>query len=61
VPSDSMERVEDVHLVLDHMICSTIREFQRQQLGLILRLRPEVAANLDSDRSEKPVTADVSR
>ena len=61
VPSDSMERVEDVHLVLDHMICSTIREFQRRQLGLILRLRPELAANLESDRVQKPVTADVSR
>lgn len=44
VPSQSMEQVEDVHLVLDHVICSTIREFQSQQLSLILKLRPELAA-----------------
>jgi D-sedoheptulose 7-phosphate isomerase len=45
VPSNSMERIEDVHLVLEHIVCSTIREFQRQQLSLILKLRPELAAS----------------
>ena len=44
VPSDSMERIEDVHLVLEHMVCTTLREIQRQQLSLILKLRPELAA-----------------
>jgi len=43
VPNHCMEQVEDVHLVLDHVICSTIREFQHQQLSLILKLRPELA------------------
>lgn len=44
VPSDSMERIEDVHLILEHMVCTTLREIQRQQLSLILKLRPELAA-----------------
>jgi D-sedoheptulose 7-phosphate isomerase len=29
VPSDSMEQIEDVHLILEHMICTAIRESQR--------------------------------
>jgi D-sedoheptulose 7-phosphate isomerase len=59
VPSDSMERIEDVHLVLDHMICSTIREFQRQQLGLILRLRPELAARVAPEDANVSVPVDA--
>ena len=60
VPSDSMERIEDVHLVLDHMICSTIREFQREQLGLILRLRPELAPNVELKIENASVTIDAA-
>jgi D-sedoheptulose 7-phosphate isomerase len=52
VPSDSMERIEDVHLILEHLICSTIRESQRQKvslvpelcLGFAERLQPELVA-----------------
>lgn len=31
VPSDSMEQIEDVHLILEHMICTAIRESQKDQ------------------------------
>jgi D-sedoheptulose 7-phosphate isomerase len=57
VPSDCMERIEDVHLILEHIICSTIRESQREQLGLILKLRPELAAQLEAEpvRQRTPV------
>ncbi len=55
VPSDSMECIEDVHLVLEHAICSTIRESQRQQLSLILRLRPELAAEVEPELVAQPV------
>jgi hypothetical protein len=26
VPSDNMEQVEDMHLMLEHLICTTVRE-----------------------------------
>lgn len=52
VPGDCMERIEDVHLVLEHIICSTIRESQKQQLSLILKLRPELA----SGQAPEPAT-----
>jgi D-sedoheptulose 7-phosphate isomerase len=58
VPSDSIERVEDVHLVLDHVICSTIREFQRQQLSLILKLRPELAAKRQAESMPVPILSE---
>jgi D-sedoheptulose 7-phosphate isomerase len=45
VPSDSMERIEDAHLILEHAICSTIRESQRPHISLIFKLRPELAAD----------------
>jgi D-sedoheptulose 7-phosphate isomerase len=54
VSSDCMERIEDVHLVLDHVICSTIREFQRRQLSLILKLRPELVAEQESELVMEP-------
>ena len=54
VPSDCMERIEDVHLILEHIICSTIRESQREQLGLILKLRPELATKLEAENAAQP-------
>jgi D-sedoheptulose 7-phosphate isomerase len=33
VPSNCMERIEDVHLIMEHIICTTIRESQRQQVA----------------------------
>jgi D-sedoheptulose 7-phosphate isomerase len=54
IPSDCMERIEDVHLVLDHVICSTIREFQRRQLSLILKLRPELVADQEFELATEP-------
>jgi D-sedoheptulose 7-phosphate isomerase len=59
VPSDSMERIEDVHLILEHIVCSTIREFQRQQLSLILKLRPELAAGQTAIPVQQAAGADV--
>ena len=42
VPSDSMERIEDVHLILEHLICSTIRESQQRQASLVSELDSEL-------------------
>jgi D-sedoheptulose 7-phosphate isomerase len=49
VPSDSMERIEDVHLILEHIICSAMRDSQREQMSLILKLRPDLAKQLESE------------
>lgn len=43
VPNDCMEQVEDVHLILEHTIISTIRESLRQQSGRWAELHPEFA------------------
>jgi D-sedoheptulose 7-phosphate isomerase len=61
VPSDNMQRVEDAHLVLEHLICSTIRESQSQLRNLIIRLRPElgVGAVLDVEPKQTQVAASL--
>jgi D-sedoheptulose 7-phosphate isomerase len=53
VPSDCMERIEDVHLILEHLICSTIRESQRQQASLMPKLRPELVEGLRPELAEE--------
>jgi D-sedoheptulose 7-phosphate isomerase len=41
VPSNCMEQIEDAHLILEHLICTTIRESQCQQANLTLELLAE--------------------
>jgi D-sedoheptulose 7-phosphate isomerase len=41
VPSNCMERIEDVHLILEHLITSVIRENLRQRANLWTELGPE--------------------
>jgi D-sedoheptulose 7-phosphate isomerase len=60
VPSDSMERIEDVHLILEHVVCTAIRESQRQQLSLILKLRPELSDGLQPQKDTAMVHAAVA-
>jgi len=60
VPNHCMEQVEDVHLVLDHVICSTIREFQRQQLSLILKLRPELDGGQQLELAPELIPTSIS-
>jgi D-sedoheptulose 7-phosphate isomerase len=59
VPSDSMERIEDVHLILEHLICTTIRESQQRQTspvsGLGSELVEEPRGELETQALE-PVT-----
>jgi D-sedoheptulose 7-phosphate isomerase len=55
VPSDCMERVEDVHLILEHIICTSIRESQKEQLSLILKLRPELAVGGQPELTLEPI------
>lgn len=52
VASNSMERIEDAHLILEHLICSTIRESQRRQASPM----PELCAV-----SLEPATKSASR
>jgi len=62
VACDLMERVEDVHLILEHVICFTLRESQRQQLSLILRLRPELqSVSLERVVESAPVMVGVEQ
>jgi D-sedoheptulose 7-phosphate isomerase len=41
VPSNCMERIEDVHLILEHTISSIIRETLRQQASLWMELHTD--------------------
>ncbi|HHH41380.1 MAG TPA: SIS domain-containing protein, partial [Chloroflexi bacterium] len=47
-PSDTMEQIEDAHLVLEHLICTTLREeIRRREIASIEALlggRPRVPA-----------------
>lgn len=49
VPSDCMERIEDVHLILEHLICSTIRESQCQEVSLAQELCLGLAEGLQPE------------
>jgi D-sedoheptulose 7-phosphate isomerase len=43
VPSDSMEQIEDVHLMMEHAVCTTLRTI-RQPLALTHPVQQSVAA-----------------
>ena len=49
VPSENIERVEDTHLILEHLICSALREKAQRNSDLAWRL-PRSEADLDSER-----------
>jgi D-sedoheptulose 7-phosphate isomerase len=44
VPSDIIEQVEDIHLILEHLICSTLRDMANEASEHVVRL-PESAMN----------------
>jgi D-sedoheptulose 7-phosphate isomerase len=49
VQSENIERVEDTHLILEHLICSALREKAQRNSDLAWRL-PRSGADLDSER-----------
>lgn len=50
IPSDRIEQVEDVHLMLEHLICTVLKEEHRQMtisLDSLCLLSPELVIKLD--------------
>ncbi len=53
VPSNCMERIEDVHIILEHTICSTIRENLRLQASVWAKSLQESPAFQDHNGTHK--------
>jgi D-sedoheptulose 7-phosphate isomerase len=53
VPSNCMERIEDAHLILEHTICSTIRENLRLQANVWAKSLQESPVFQDHESHEK--------
>jgi D-sedoheptulose 7-phosphate isomerase len=62
VPSNSIEQVEDIHLMLEHLITKVLREEVKQvsTSGKLEELFPQSMHRLETGIEEAPLTVDVA-